>query len=405
MATASEPEAKRGFMSRRPSPRRRSSRRWGRTALIVIAVLAVIRLLLPLGLKTAINRRLENVPGYTGHVDHVGLSLIRGAYTMRDIQVMKKSGQTSEPFFAARKIDFSLAWRELIRGRLVSDIEIEEGQINFVQGPTEESTQLKADRRWQDVINDLFPIEITRLNVDGGVIRFVNTEREPRVDISIRKLEALAEGLRNRPAEKGEEFPAKVTVEGETVGGGRISVFAQAEPLADKPHFAMKLELRGVSLPALNDFLRAYGHVDVASGKFEAYLEIAANGGRYEGYVKPFFEDLKFKSVDDKSKNIGQRVWESLVAAIATIIKNKSEDQVATRIPFSGEFGQTQVGIWTTIGTLFRNGFVQALNHGLEGTLHPDNVKPADEKDRERLEKSKNQPAKEIEIGGKKPNT
>lgn len=355
---------------------------WSRGRLIFIVVVVALvglRLALPMILRAAINHRLNRVPSFIGHVDGVGLSFIRGAYTMSGVEIQKRSGQTTVPFFSARKIDFSVAWRELIHGKLVSDIEVDQGRINFVKGPSQESSQLEADRRWQEVVNDLFPIEITHFEINHGSIHFLDTAREPKVDISITDLHALAEGLRNRPAEKRDEFPAKITAEGETIGGGHLSLFVQAEPLADRPHFGLKFELRGVSLPALNSFLRAYSHVDVSRGRFELYLEVAARGGRYEGYVKPFFEDLKFKGTDDQNKNLGQRIWESLVATVAAMVKNHSENQLATRIPFAGEFGQTQVGVWATITNLLHNGFVRALNQGLEGSVHPDAVKPAGE--------------------------
>ena len=42
-------------------------------------------------------------------------------------------------------------------------------------------------------------------------------------------------------------------------------------------------------------------------------------------------------------------------------MKNKSRDQVGTRIPFQGRFGDPQVGLWTTITNLFRHGFVDRV--------------------------------------------
>ncbi len=62
-------------------------------------------------------------------------------------------------------IDFSLVWRELFRGRVVSEIHAQRPRLNFVQGKTKETSQLDFDRRWQDVIKDLFPIEITHFEV------------------------------------------------------------------------------------------------------------------------------------------------------------------------------------------------------------------------------------------------
>ena len=81
-------------------------------------------------------------------------------------------------------------------------------------------------------------------------------------------------------------------------------------------------------------------------------------------------DNLDFKDVpSNKDKNIGQRLWERLVSGLSTLVKNKPRDQVATRIPFSGEFGQTDVGVLATIGNLLRHGFGRALSERLEGQV------------------------------------
>ena len=344
-----------------------------RTLLIVLAsvavLLLVVRMVLPSVLKHAINKRLSEVEGYSGRVHDIDLHLWRGAYEIDGVVIVKTSGKTEEPFFSAEVIDFSIAWRELFRGRIVSDIKVQDGVINFVNGPSADSSQLEADRRWQEVIEDIFPIEIAHCEIDGGSIRFIDNEADPRVDVFVNNLEVQAVGLRNRPADDEDPFPAKISVSGSTLGDGQLTIFARAEPLAEQPHFELKLEVNDVDLPALNDFLRAYGNVDVSRGLFDLYVEVGAKDGRFEGYVKPFFEDMDFSNTSDKRDKIGKRLWETLVSGIARVLKNRRSDQVATRIPFSGEFGSTEVGVWATITNLLRNGLVRALTEGVEGTV------------------------------------
>jgi hypothetical protein len=59
------------------------------------------------------------------------------------------------------------------------------------------------------------------------------------------------------------------------------------------------------------------------------------------------------------------------------LVKNKSRDQVGTRIPFEGRFGDPQVGLWATISNLFRHGFIRAFNPTVEGSVDPKNVLPS----------------------------
>jgi uncharacterized protein YhdP len=348
----------------------RLSRRTLIVLLIVAFLLIVGRAVLPAVLKHEVNLRLSHIPGYSGRVDDVGVQVWHGGYRMYGLVIAKRDGQVTEPFVNARRVQFSIAYRELLRGKVVSDVEVENASLNFVKGPTAASSETDADKRWQAVIQDLFPISITHLKIRDSRIRFVDTTTKPKVDIAINHFEFQADGLRNRPARKAGPYPATIVFSGETIGGGNLKAHIQADPLASDPHFKLNLSLQNVSLPALNDFLMAYVNVDVGAGRFEAYIEATGADGTFQGYVKPFFKDLAFaNAATDQQKSAWQRVWKELVAATANLIKNKQENQIATLVPISGKFSQgTSVDFWRTLGNLLRNGFIRALREGLEGS-------------------------------------
>ena len=363
----SEPRAIQGQPSRR---------RWPRVCLVcclaILGILLIARLCAPVALKWAINQRLNKIPNYTGRVASVHLGVWRGAYRMDGLRITKSNGRVPEPFIAADSIDFSIYWRDLIRGRFVSKIYIKNIELNFHRGKSDEESQLNADKRWQSVVHDLFPIDITYLDVEGGVLRFVDSRQTPKVDIEIKDLRIHATGLRNRMGDNNEPYPAKVQITGNTIGGGELHLFAKIEPLADKAHFELNLVLKKVEVPALNDFLHAYAGVRIAQGRFEFFFQMAMHNGHYEGYAKPFFNDLRFE--DDNLKSLGEEIWTKMVAAVAEFAKNSKTKQVATRIPFSGDNGGLDVHTWKSIENGLHHGFVKALSHGFEGTANPDKV-------------------------------
>lgn len=355
-------------------------RAWPRRVVITVAVIAFVllgaRIALPHVVKKQVNDRLQSIPGYTGHVEDIGIALVRGAYKLEGVEIFKVTGQVREPFVMAAVIDFSIAWRDLFRGKVVSDIYVEQGRLTFVAGPTEEESQKDIDRRWQEVIEDLFPLEITHFELRDGVVRYQDTTKSPQVDVFIKNMRVVATGLQNRREEKGTEFPADITVEGETLGGGKVTLAISAEPLAEQPHFHLSAKVDGVNLPDLNESLKAYANVDVSRGTFQLAAEMAGKDGGFQGYVKPFFEDLDFNNIEDKNKGVFTRVWENIVQGLAWLVKNKARDQVATRIPFQGRFGDPQVGLWATVSNLFRHGFIRAFNPTIEGSVHAENVLP-----------------------------
>ena len=119
-----------------------------------------------------------------------------------------------------------------------------------------------------------------------------------------------------------------------------------------------------------------------------------------------FFEDVDFHNLEDREKGIGSRIWEEIVASAAWLVKDKARDQVATRIPFEGKFGDTKVGLFATFTNLFRHGFIRAFNPIVEDSVHADNVLPsgksADGKD-VAINKPDENPAKNGPTGTKPP--
>ena len=357
----------------------RRVRTWPRAVLITLIAVGVLlvaaRIALPFIVKNQVNQRLASIPAYWGHVDDIGISIWRGAYSMHDIAIFKVNGPTREPFVSAQHIDFSLAWRELLHRKIVSEIYVDRADVNFVAAGA--ASQKDIDRRWTAVVKDLFPVDITFFEIRDSQIRYQDLTKAPHIDVFVQSLHVLATGLRNRPDENGEEFPAEITVEGVSLGGGKVRAFVKAEPLASQPHFHLSAKVDGVNLPDLNESMRAFANVDVSRGTFRMAAEMAGKDGGFQGYVKPFFDDLDFNNLEDKNKKVVTRIWENVVQGLAWLVKNKSRDQVATRIPFQGRFGDPKVGLWPTIVNLFRHGFIRAFNPTIEGSVHADNVLPS----------------------------
>jgi hypothetical protein len=370
-----------------------------RGLLITAGSLAILLLIARLSagwiIENSINRRLTRIPSYTGHVGRIYLHLWRGAYSIHDIEIKKKNGKIAEPYFSAQYIDFSIAWRELIHGKIVSQIYMEKASINLVHGGQAANSQTEVDRRWQDVVHDLFPINITNLEIRDGVLHYADKTSTPPTDIWIRNMHVSATGLQNRPAETGDEFPARINVEGTSLGNGKLKMFVKMEPMAAQPHFYLSLGLEDTAMPALNDLLLAYSNVEVTEGTFRAFVEVAARGGRFEGYIKPFFEHLNFTSKSSEEKSgLGHKIWANIVAALDNVFKNKPRDQLGMRIPIQGEFGQGKASVWAAIITMLQHGFIKALPQGIEGSVKPGAVTPDSGESDTTTNQVKDQPGK-----------
>lgn len=345
--------------------RRRTGHRLSRRTLWILALLVLVvagfRLALPFVIKSYVNRQLRRIPDYGGHVGAVSVSLWRGGYHIHDITIVKTNGAVPVPFFTLRNMDLSLDWGELFHGAMVGEVTLDAPELNFVSGPTPGEQQTGENHSWGKTLERLFPFKINRLDINDGYIHFRNFHSTPPVDIALQRLTATATNLTNS-REVSAKLPAGIHARGTTVGGGRLDLELHVNPLKNLPTFELTAQVTNVDLPALNDFLKAYGKFDVARGKFAAFSSFAATDGHYDGYVKVFFHNLDvFEWKKERGKNILEVFWEAIVGAVSTVFRNQPKDQLATKIPIAGDFEKEDIGIWSASVTLLRNAFGRAL--------------------------------------------
>jgi hypothetical protein len=335
---------------------------------LLVIGLVVLRLALPAIIREYVNRKLDEIPEYDGQVGDVHIHLIRGAYSIDSVDIVKTQGRTETPFFSARKVDFSMEWRELLERALVGEIHVYDGRLNFVKSERKEETQISIDKSWLQVVQDLFPFRINRFEIRGGEIWFHDVHAKPKVDVFLTNIVIVCSNIYNTRKLQN-ELPADFRAQGITIGGGQVELQVKLDPLADEPKFDLELALRKMDLVALNDLLEAYGRFNVKRGRFEVFSEIAGENGSFDGYVKPFLEDLDVLELKEDTKNPLKLAWQAIVAGAVKLFKNHPQDQVATKIPVAGTFEKADVEVWTTVANVLRNAFVQAFQNRLDESI------------------------------------
>jgi hypothetical protein len=337
---------------------------------VVLVALVAFRLALPSLVRDHVNRVLDQDPDYDGSIGDVDISLIQGEYAIHDIQLRDTKGDFPVPLFAAPAVHFSVSWRELFRGALVGEIDMDRPQLNIVNAPAGGADQDGTDADWRDMVLELFPLRIDRLGVVDGELHYVDPSASPVVDVYVSNFDLVAHNLTNSD-EISESLAASVRASGEPMGFGNFVAVASFDPYADLPTFDLNLELHDIQLVKLNDFLKAYGKFDAESGLLDAYVEIAADDGRFTGYVKPVLRDVKVVSVEEEIERDGDGpiriAWEAIVGAVKGVFTNeKAERQLAAKVPISGSFEDPKVHPWRAVVSATYNAFVNALFDGLD---------------------------------------
>ncbi|WP_321285654.1 DUF748 domain-containing protein [uncultured Sunxiuqinia sp.] len=338
--------------------------------LVIVVIVIVARLALPYFVTSYVNKTLRNIEGYTGSVEEVDIRLIRGAYVINQLEILKTGDSISIPFVEVRKIDLSLHWNALLRGSISGEVIMENPIVNFAVAGSKSSKvkQDGAEADWLQTLKELMPLKINRFQVVDGKISFKDFSTEPKVDIFVDSLQLLVTNLSN-VEDKSKRLPSMLKATGYSLGGGNINLEMKMNALKKIPDFDLDFSFEDLDLTALNDFVKAYTNTDIERGTFNLYTEMTADNGKLEGYVKPVIQNLQVLDWNKEKGGFLQKVWESIVGAVSEILENQQKDQLATKTPVSGDLNNLDVGVWPTIWNIFENAFIEALSRKIDGTV------------------------------------
>jgi hypothetical protein len=340
--------------------------------LVVAGILLAARIALPFVVEDFVNRKLAALESYEGRVGDIDIHLWRGAYSIDGIEIFKKGAARSVPFFKAARIDLSVEWRSLWRGRVVSEASFLAPEVNLVQAKSKEGSQLGAEENWNRRLEELFPFRFNTIEVIDGTVRFVAPGISTRDAITARQVNGEITNLTN-VVESDKETFAGFRAEANVLDGGSAKVAGSVNAFAPQPTFDVNMEVKGVQLPQVNPWLREFIKADAEAGKFELYMEIAAAENRFRGYAKPILQDVDLYRSGEEEESGLKRVWEGFLDFAANALEN--EDQVAARIPFTGTLKNPETSLFATIASVLRNAFVSAFARSLEGSITLRDVK------------------------------
>lgn len=351
----------------------------------VLLLLIIFRLLLPGIVKHYVNKTLSEMDGYYGYVKDIDIHLIRGAYSINGINIQKEESEVRTPFFSAPTLDLSVEWQALWEGEIVGEIVAVEPKLIFAKGPGSEGVQTGKENDWVQTVKDLMPLKINRLEVQNGTIAYVDNYATPKIDIQFNAINGVATNLTNA-SDLEEALPSTVHVTSRSTGNGKLTANMRMNPLKEIPDMDLNFKFEDASLPALNNFLKAYANVDAERGTFSLYAEMALIDSQLDGYFKPLINDLKVLDWENETEGFFHKIWEGIVGLGGEVLENQSKDQFASRVPVSGTVTSTDVGVWTAIFSVFGNAFISPLQRKIDETIQ---VKGANIEDAGKLKNKK----------------
>jgi uncharacterized protein involved in outer membrane biogenesis len=237
---------------------------------------------------------------------------------------------------------------------------VDKGQKQAVK----QTAKAAATKKQEDELE----VRVDHLQVVNGTIGFHNRTTQPDYRVFVSGLRLDVQNYSNG-FQKGQGV---MRLQGRFMGKGRMATRATFRPEKEGPDFNLDVAIEDTPMTDLNPLFKAYGKLDVASGNFSFYSEMAVKNGRMQGYVKPLFQQVEvYSSEQDKDKDMLQKIYEGLAGAVSKILENRRRDEVATRTEVSGPLRNPKADTWEAVTFLVRNAFVQSILPGFEQAYTP----------------------------------
>ncbi|MEK2687819.1 DUF748 domain-containing protein [Bdellovibrio sp. GT3] len=336
---------------------------------IVLIFLVVVRVFMPEGIKYGINWYMGNkMESYKGKIEDFDLALYRGAYQIEGLKVWEKVKNEKAPLIAIKRLDVSLAWRGIFKGKLLGDLKVDGMKLDLVDSKDNKKKQMGKGQDWKAVVGKLIPIELESFRMANSEVHWLNNDFKVPVDVVIDRITASATNIKNTDNSK-ELLPSKVEITARVQKDASLTGGAKMNILAKTPTFDSKITMDRLNVTKLNDFFMAYGPISFSSGHVSLLAEVSAKDDKIVGYVKPFIEKLDVVSSEEKFDSPKRFFNEISLASVNLILRNPNNKTMAAKLEFEGAMKGPEFDTWGAVWSSLRNGFVEAMKKKLDNDV------------------------------------
>ncbi|HET9491355.1 MAG TPA: DUF748 domain-containing protein [Methylomirabilota bacterium] len=258
-------------------PRRRWPRRAAWAGLVVVALViagtvASILVEEPLRrrIESAMNRQLD---GYTTRIARLDFHPLGFAIDFEGLEVTQNA-HPDPPVARIARITASVHWRELLRGAVVADFEMEQPalHVDLTHIRREARDERPIDERgWQQALQAMYPLEINEFRIRDGQLTYV--DQGPGEPLRLTAIDARATNIRNiRSPER--VYPSELRLQAVVFDRGRLSLEGHADFLADPhPGVLAMVRLDEIELDYFRPVLARY-HLALRQGRLAGVLDL-----------------------------------------------------------------------------------------------------------------------------------
>ena len=181
------------------------------------------------------------------HVQLIGLSL-----TLKGLTVLQQA-HPDPPIVYFPVLKASIHWREILSGRLVAELRLDQPKINInlqqLRNEAASKVPLK-ERGWQQAVEDIYPLKINTLKINDASITYI--DQDPKRPLVLSHLNLQATNIRNIHL-PDQVYPSSFHLDTAIFGTGHGSIDGDANFLAEPyPGIKGRLKLEKVPIDYFN---------------------------------------------------------------------------------------------------------------------------------------------------------
>jgi hypothetical protein len=245
----------------------------GLLALAALAVVASFFIDEPLR-RVVVRKMNQALKGYRADIRKLSFHPIGLSLTLYDLRFVQEA-HPDPPVFHAPRLDASVEWKALLRGRLVADFALAQPAVhaNLQQLRAEAADPTAIEEHgWQEAFEAIYPLKINEIRVTDGRVTYV--DEGPFAPLELTRINLTAKNIRNVRS-KDRTYPSDLHLDAVVFESGRVTLDGHADFLAvPVPGVQGDVKLEGIALdyfkPVLNrGSVLIEGGILSAAGAFE----------------------------------------------------------------------------------------------------------------------------------------
>jgi hypothetical protein len=331
------------------------------TLFVLLVLFMIVWYTTPYVLRDYLNKRGSELPDYHLNINWVEIHPWNCSLDLIDLTLAKKANIIRVPFYRGERVHIALQWSRVIHFDLLSRITCIRPVVNFVNGPTPATSQTVLEPEWVQTVKQMVPLRINQFQVVEGDLHYYDFQAQPEINLEMTHLNLVASNLVNATHSKA-LMPTAVVLSGRPFLVGQLKLELNCNVDLKQPTFSEKVKLTDIPAVDLNSFLAKYGSVYAKSGTLDFYSEMVSKEGHFEGYLKPYFQNLSFEPVP-KDRGTLAAIWAGIANGIKSLVTN-DQGVIATDVPVKGEYKDPNLDFWTAAFGIIQNAYFEALAKG-----------------------------------------